>query len=60
MFAPERGVEVVPDELDGTVEAFVGRDAGRRSFEGLRMAGRVRAGRSFVKLRRGLRMLGRT
>ena len=51
------------DELDGTVEAFVGRDAGRRSFDpfgGLRMAGRVRAGRSFVKLRRGLRMLGRT
>ncbi len=42
MLAPERCFEVAPDEFDGPVEAFVGRDFGRRSFEGLRMAGRIR------------------
>ena len=42
MFSPEGGFEVAPDEFDGSVEAFVGWDVGRRSFEGLRMAGRGR------------------
>ncbi len=31
MFAPEWGFEVVSDELDGSVEAFVGWDAGLAS-----------------------------
>ena len=44
-------MEVESDEFDGFAEALAGWDVGRRSFEGLRMAGRLRAGRPFVKLR---------
>ena len=49
MLALERGFEVAPDEFDGSVEAFVGRDVEGRSFpfdrlraSWLRMAGRGR------------------
>ena len=45
MLAPEVGVEVESDEFDGATEALAGWDVGRRSFEGLRMAGKLRAGR---------------
>ena len=42
LLVPEFGVEVESSEFDGFAEALAGWDAVRRSFEGLRMAGRGR------------------